>query len=67
MRMEMAEDALAAISVERLPAVLRYRELEKEALAMQQRQMIEGLRQDLARLLTDLQVNIERRGVHGHD
>jgi hypothetical protein len=63
----MAEVALTAISVERLPAVLRYRGLEKEALAMQQRQKIEGLRQDLARLLTELRVNRERPGVHGHD
>ena len=63
---ETAEKALTAISVERLAAVLRYRGLENEALAMQQRLMIEGLRRDLAHLLTDLQVNVERKGVHGN-
>lgn len=66
MTAEIADEALTAFSVERLPAVLRYRGLEKQALAMQQRLTIENLRQDLARLSSELQANSECSGVRRH-
>lgn len=66
MTADTSEDALTAISVERMPAVLRFRGLENEALAMQQRLIIETLRQELARLSSELQVNIKCSGVRRH-